>query len=1212
MVDCGLLLACLVVSVPPDDAGPPNLSLGARAAASESQDDLTPEKAIDGDPATRWSGIPGHNSGVWYRIDFPRPARIAEVLIRQHDRYVCELDLQVPDGAGGWRTVRHLGKPGRRLPKVLFSRIEPVEEAASLRIGNITNGPSFTEVEVRGEASPPAVRIASDLDGRFLGIVTDRWGAEPVPGASVALSGEAAGGPWRSEAASGEDGLFVAPMPLGLRGTVRAEVRPPGSAGAPVAEEFQAIDFRPGLTPRGRDAATADLGGRWLFAPDPPERVRSGRYPPEGFWEPGFDDGGWGSIAVPAHWEMEGFRPATSVGGYRIRFRAPPGVGRLKIRFEGVYSRAEVWVNGRAAARHEGGFTPFEADISDLLRDGENLLALRVTGRTRTSEELDKASQYADFPLGGIIRPVTLFRVPPVHLAALRIETVFDAAYRDATVRGRAVVANESGEPWKGSLLLRLAGPGGKPVAPDPSSPMKGEERYPASPIEVPAWGRTEVPISIPVASPDKWDAEHPVLYVLTARLESGGRLEQEVEEKIGFRQTEVRGNRLLLNGRPVKVRGTCHHDSHIALGRAVTADLTRRDLVLMKEANLNAVRTSHYPPHPELPRAADAIGLYVEDEAPFCWVAVSDDLTFAPHVIELTAELIERDRNRPSVFMWSLCNESGFGGCFERSHAWARRADPGRPTAAATSAWLEIATLHNPLAISRIDENEKLDRPLTFDESLAPFQGIFADVGELWVDPGIRDYYAEPLPAIFDRFMTSETTFGSMIWCWADDIFQVPGRGLEYGRGATGCHFLEDAYLRPGRGLVGDAPWGLVDGWRRPKPEFWIAKKLHSPVKVPEGALPLPAEGSTLRVPVENRFDFTDLSEIEVRWSLGDRSGAARASVPPRSRGEIAIDLPDRPAAGEVLLIEFVRPGGGMIDAYRLHVGEERAAAPAAKGPEAAPLAILDEESLAGPAVRIAGKEFEVAFDRTTGQMRRCVGFGRPLLLEFPAVHILPTRRPLSPLPDRSSWKLAGLDVRREGEDVLVEVKGSYRDLDGAYRFAVTPRGEIRAKAAFAYSGEELLAREVGLRTSLPRDCDLLQWDRKAEWSVYPEDHIGRPRGEARAFAALGGTPAGMEPDRPWSADPSPMGTNDFRSTKRQVRWAVLRAPEGPGILVDSGGPLHVRAMAETDRISLHANSWYGGTGAGWWEWTHNYGQGRKIAKGETIEAEAVFRIVR
>jgi hypothetical protein len=874
-----------------------------------------------------------------------------------------------------------------------------------------------------------------------------------------------------------------------------------------------------------------------------------------------------------------------------------------------VYSGAEVWVNGQLVAIHEGGATPFEVDVTEAATRKENLLAVRVKEHTTASDQLDHMSHYADFPLAGIMRPVYLFRVPEVHLGAVEIFTVFEKDYRDATLHVRTVVWNESATAFRDKLHLTLL------------SPVHGQELVAGTTAEVNVgpWQRAAVETSLPVKSPRTWTAEQPSLYGLCLSLGEGDVVaggsglkpfnlpKSLIGLPVGFRQTEVRGAEILVNGKPIKLRGTCHHDSHPLLGRAVTAELQRQDVALMKEANLNAVRTSHYPPLPELLDAADELGLYVEDEAPFCWAAVTDDLRNTPRVIQLTAELLARDRNHPSVTFWSLCNESQFGYGFERSHEWVRAADPSRPTSAATSAWLEIATLHNPLAIARINENEKLQKPLIFDESLCIFQGIFNDVAEMWVDPGIRDYYTEPLPAVYDRFMKSKATQGSMIWCWADDIFCVPGRGYEYGRGTTRSHFLEDAYRVPGRGLTGDAPWGVVDGWRRKKPEFWIAKKLHSPVKLKESPLALPRPGEPLRVAVENQYDFRNLSELKVRWSLGADKGLARADVPPRSAGVVELRSGRQPRDGEMLAIQFEDSDGRLVDAYRLPLGHEPLHAADCEKCASGPLSVHEEDVLAGPCATVAGKDFQLAWDRGSGMLRRGVAQGRPLLLELPVLHLLRSDKPLQPLPDPLGWRLEKLDVKQAGENVHVTVRGGYRDFRGGYEVEVTPAGQITVASSFQYSGEDFHAREIGLRFSVPRDCEVLEWDRRAAWNVYPSDHIGRPRGTARAFSAH---IRAVPPAWPWSEDDSPLGSNDFRSTKRNIFWAAIHYAAGPGAVVESDGRQHLRAAVESDRISLHVCDFYGGTNVGWWEWTLNYGRGQVVRKGDRLTSTTRLRI--
>ena len=1171
---------------------PANLARQAHASAFESYGGLTPDLAIDGNAQTRWSGIPGHNAGGWYELEWKQPIRIGEVVVIQYDRFVKEFDLQIWDEASaGWLILQHFGQPDRKLPKVVVCRFAP-RRTTRLRLANITNGPSFTEVEVFAEpfAHPPVVNLASDAAGHFVGIVSDGWGSVPVADAEVRLSGLARSGPWQASGRSDAHGLFFLPMPLGLTGTVTIRTRPSQPVRAPETEqELDAASFQYELTPQCLRWPEEILTGGWRFATDPPT----------GFWEPCFDDRRWAQIRVPAHFELEGFRSADGIGGYRKWFRTPPGSGRLKLRFDGVYSGAEVWVNGRRLAYHEGGAVPFEVDLTDVVKRGENLLAVRVTEHTPVSDQLDKMSEYADFPLAGIFRKVSLFRVPAAHVGGRAFHTVFDSAFQNATLQGRVAILNESAEALAdGSLRLRLTGPEGNELPLD----------APPTTVRAGPWQRADLEVALPVRAPRKWDAEHPNLYTLTIELRSGGQLIEQVAERIGFRQTDIRDGRLLINGQAVKIRGTCHHDSHPLLGRAVTPALERQDVELMKQANLNSLRTSHYPPLPELLDAADELGLYVEDEGSFCWVDVADDLRFTPRILQLIGSLLARDRNHPSVFTWSICNESAFGYGFERAHEWLRAADPSRPNAGSYDRGsLEILARHNPITLADIAELERQNKPVLWDECWCIFQGIWGDVGEMWLDPGIRDYYAVPLPPIYARMMDSPRLAGTQIWAWSDDIFCAPNRGLEYGRGTTRSHFIEGEYRLPHRGLVGDAPWGVVDGWRRKKPEFWITKKLHSPVKIKDAPLPLPAPSQLIRLAVENQYDFADLAELKVEWQIGDEKGLLKHRVAPHTTGELEIKPTRPPQDGDALTLRFSDAKGRLVDAYRLALGEPRAALPLRREPVAAPLRISRENVLAGPATCVTGPDFALAFDEASGLLRRAVAFGEPLLLELPALHVLPAATPFAPMPDRLSWRLRSFEIKPDAGNVRVRLQGAYDRFDGGYDVVITPVGQITVQSSFRYTGERFLAREVGLVLTVPKECDRLRWNRQAEWSVYPDDHIGRPAGEASSVAVH---PAALPPTWSWSQDNSPLGSNDFRSTKRHIRWAALGYPGGPAIGVTSDGSQSARATVESDRIALHVNDWYGGTHVGLWEWTSNYGEGKPVATGDTIASTVRLQI--
>jgi hypothetical protein len=1259
-----------------------NLARRAHATASESQDDLKPERAIDGDVASRWSGIPGHNSGVWFELAWDSAVPVGCVLLRQYDRYVHELDLEAFDDASQkWKRLAHFGSPGRRLPAIVLWRGPAAESNAAtrttkLRVANITNGPSFTEVEVYANplAYAPVVEMASDLRGHFLGVVTDEFGAAPVADAQLTVECTTPRGSIEQKVTSDANGLFRAEMPLGLRGEVVVTVALPGASNSKSSGEqhstsrsFDAAAFFRSLTPNGVDLARAmqqsgvasnELGlatavGSWTACADPPE----------GFWTARtreddktirLDDASrpvwWEMATVPSHFAMQDAahdspNAATAgVFGVRLPFQLAPKPGvRRKLRFDSVYSGAEVWLDGRLLAQHEG-MTPFEVDVTDALDPkGDHLLALRIREHTRASDELDRMSQYADFPLAGVVRKVSLYEVPCVHVERLEVTTELDGDRHNAVVHARGSVCNESNERVaKGELRFGLESMRRSGVSFDEVKPP------PPVSFTLEPWSSVDFDVALEVKQPELWDAEHPNLYTLAVETRVDDRPTQKLEERVGVRKVEVVGPQILVNGRPVKFRGTCHHDQDPVRGRAVTVERELQDLDLIREANLNALRTSHYPPLPELLYGADERGLFVEDEAPFCWVGASDDLRLTPKILEMTAATVARDRNHPCVFLWSLCNESEFGRGFERSHDFVREVDPTRPTSAATSAWLEVATHHNPITLGRIDENEQLDKPLLFDESLCIWQGIWNDAGELRLDPGIRDdAWVTPLLPIWRRLLESRATQGSFIWCFADDLFVVPGRGLEYGRNFTRDHFVEESYAFPGRGIVGDAPWGFVDGWRRRKPEFEHVRRLHSPVWIEEKpvAAERHADGSaTLRVPVENRFDFTDLSEVEFEWSVaqadassppatGTKWERANVAAPPHSRAELVVECKHAPSRGDLLAIHATRwtlasgarePARSTYD-FLLPVDGEPDAAPPLRLPRlgsndaAARLAILDESTLAGNAVRVVGRDFEIAFDRGAAQLRRCVVGGRPLLLELPSPHVLVSGAPFDPLPRRDSWHGKSLRVERgEHDDVVVHVEGGYADFDGGLEWTIRPDGRSTLHVHYTYGGADLVARELGVGFSLARDDDLLAWTRRSAWRSMPSDHVGRPRGVAFAFPsqdfpnhAWTGQ-AGEVLARPWSQDECPLGSIDFRSTKRDVDWVLVGSrPYGPGLVVvdraDEQGahprPLHVRAMVDGDRVRLHVNSFSGGSAAGLWEWESNYGRGKPLKRGDAID---------
>jgi beta-galactosidase len=253
-----------------------------------------------------------------------------------------------------------------------------------------------------------------------------------------------------------------------------------------------------------------------------------------------------------------------------------------------------------------------------------------------------------------------------------------------------------------------------------------------------------------------------------------------------------------------------------------------------------------------------------------------------------------------------------------------------------------------------------------------------------------------------------------------------------------------------------------------------------------------------------------------------------------------------------------------------------------------------------------VIGDGFEVGFSRGSGVIRRATAGGHAVLLSGPSLHILPADPAANDVPAPEGWTLNSFDVDAAGDRAVVSVRGGYPDLVGTYRTTVDASGEIVATYDFVYSGKALLAREIGLKLGLPENMDTLRWERNGEWTWYPEDHIGRNRGTAHAHADH---PSSVPPKWAFALDDSMLGTNDFRSQKRNFTKASLIDKNGYGVALGSDGSQHVRAQLESDRIALHVNDWFGGT----WsrdEWRH-FGKGKQIAPGDRLQGTIRFRLL-
>ncbi|MFI5385770.1 MAG: glycoside hydrolase family 2 TIM barrel-domain containing protein [Fimbriimonadales bacterium] len=1180
-----VLLSSLLALAAAQSQPPVNLARRAvRATASTWRPEYPPQDAIDGDMKNSFSVALGQKHNQWFRLDWSGPQVIGGFAFWQPNRYTESFDVELEE-SGQWVKVAHAGTPGPRLGKNVFVTFEP-HAATSLRLVNIEStevgGCAFYEIAVYSDPSVVKrmqnavdVAVAGDTTGRLVGTVSIENGSQGLVGADVTVAGTGPGGAWEHSTKTGDHGLFTVPLPLGAIGSIKVHA----SQGEKVGDlTVDASDIAMRLTPRPTTGRMS-LEGQWEFLPDPPKDFarRTANLP----WKP---------ITVPSNYEMQGYRTKTDTAAFRKFVEIPAAWKgkRIRLRPEAIYSCAEVWLNGKRVGSHEGGATPFELDLTGVAKPGQkNELCVFIKARSR-SADIDHMSVYAYFEVAGIWRPIEMFCLEPSHVSRLTYSVKFDKSYQNATLSMDVKLANEQGKAVGGNLRLTLFDPAGKEV----KTIWVGEE--------LKAWEAKTDTLATTIKKPKQWNAELPRTYKLVAEWNVTGQAPAKVEQPVGFRQVEIKGRAFSINGKPVRLFGTCLHSSDPFMGRAISVERVKQDLELIKEANLNAIRTSHYPPHPMTPVVADQLGIYIEDEGPSCWGDGNEDLRNAPMYIGIVSEYLERDRNHPSVVYWSTCNESNYGIIFQLAHRYAKMLDPTRPVGG-TYAPLEmdndIYVLHHPTNIyDHIEETKKLNKPVFYDECLTVPHGWNDLAHSEEVDPGMHDMWEWKILDIRRQIMGGENQVGTMSWAWVDDAFAIPGRGITNSRREMPQILYQDAvYKMPGRGYQGDTVWGMVDGWRRPRPEWWEAKKVYSPVIIEEKPLALPSPGQPIKVPVENMNWFANLNAYTCKWSLGSLKGTVRANVAPSSKGTVAI--PATATGDDTLTLKWYDETGRLVDAYNLRFRPHPK--PAWSMGKPAEVSVENDRYLSGArAVYLRGGGSELAYEQLSGVLMWGLKDNEEVLLHGPALHILKSEDALG--SDPAGWKFTG-ETHGPG---AIHWNGSFgTEFVGGYEIRMDVKGQIEIDYSFTYNGQDLYAREIGLQFEVPLSYDRLTWDKQSAHSYYPPDHIGRPVGTALAHPK---TAQSVPPNgRPYGLDDHPWGCNDFRSTKRNFYTASLTNSTGQGIRVISDGSQHVRAAVGVHGVTVNVLDYYGGSGPPkhWSVEGFHYGSGHVIKSGDVLK---------
>ncbi|MFH9352350.1 glycoside hydrolase family 2 TIM barrel-domain containing protein [Kitasatospora sp. NPDC017646] len=608
-------------------------------------------------------------------------------------------------------------------------------------------------------------------------------------------------------------------------------------------------------------ALSLSLNGSWLLRLSPTADARD-----ESFAEPGFDAADWAEVTVPGHWVLQGDgafgRPAYTnhqypfpvdpprvptenpTGDHLYRFDLPedwPADGGAVLRFDGVESCARVWLNGTRLGEFKGSRLPHEFAVGHLLERSGNVLAVRVHQWSAGSYLEDQDQWW----LPGIFRDVTLRHRPGGCAGDFFVHSSFDHRTGEGTLRVE--------------------------------SDIDGRVSVPALGIDV-ATGAT---VTVPVRP---WSAEVPTLY--DGELVTSG---ERVPLRIGFRTVELADGLIKVNGTAVLFKGVNRHEWHPGTGRALDLETMRRDVLLMKRHNINAVRTAHYPPHPAFLDLCDEYGLWVVDECDLETHGFTeqdwrdnpvDDDRWTPALLDRAARTVERDKNHPSVVIWSLGNEAGTGRGLTAMAEWIHHRDPSRlvhyegdPDSRDTDMYSRMYAGHA--------EVEQIGRKLdggTHKRRQLPF--VLCEYGHAMGNGpgGLADY--QRLFETYDRLQ------GGFVWEWIDHGITHPELGYAYGG-----DFGEE--LHDGN-FVCD---GLIFPDRRPSPGLLEYKKVIEPVRIH-------GDGTNGTVTVTNGYDFADLGALAFEWSYqvdGETVETGPLLVPELTPAESAeLKLPPPPAGHE------------------------------------------------------------------------------------------------------------------------------------------------------------------------------------------------------------------------------------------------------------------------------------------------------------------------
>ena len=917
------------------------------------------------------------------------------------------------------------------------------------------------------------------------------------------------------------------------------------------------------------------LNGKWKFKWSEKPAAR-----PENFYQTNFDVSGWDEISVPSNWQMQGYGyPHYYNNGFEFRFYADPEleptevpteynpVGSYKttfsipanwddrqviIHFDGVQSAFYIWVNGEKVGYSQGSMTAAEFNITKYLKAGENDLAVEVYRWSDGSYLEDQ-----DFwRLSGIYRDVYLFSTPQVHIRDFFVKSKFDKDYKDAEFSIDAKIFDHQqrttnlGQTLEVGLYdqnMQLVG--GSAILNLETKHMGRGWRGRPGPEGQEAYFEGKAKVEKPL----KWSAEQPNLYtVVLALKDSSQNIVDVVSCQFGFRDVKVQNGQLLVNGKPVLLKGVNRHEWHPQTGRTVSRESMEEDIKLMKRYNINAVRAAHYPHHPYFYDLCDKHGLYIVDEANnesggHKYTFAANEPAWQIPTLDRMISMVERDKNHPSVIIWSLGNEAGHGPNHVLMASYARTFDPTRPVQYLVKRdWLDpvsdiVCPMYPPVDYLHEYGMAKHDRPLILCEYAHAMGNSVGNLKEYW--EAIKAY---------------DNVQGGFIWDWidqgieqkADDGEIYYAYGGDFGDEPNNANFCLNGLLFPDR---------------TPSSKIIEVKKIYQDIEI------APINLLNGELAVSNGFFFNNLKEFEARWELSEDGVTIQEGILP------SIDLPA--GKNKVVAVPFKKPklkaGAEYFLKLSFHLKEETFWAEKGHSIASQQLKIDYEvpEERSTPVsklpkldfaenkeeINISGKAFKVNFSKTTGAIKKLEYNGKAVIVENhgPELNVYRAEtdndRNILKIGRRSDlWKEAGFDdlqllasdynvAEKSDRMVVLTISNNYKTKDDAgfkheVEYTVYGSGDIHLKNRVEPYGELPPLGRIGIKMTVPKDFENLKWLGRGPHENYND------RKESADVGLYFSTVSEQ-----YSPYPKPQEAGN----KEDVRWVALHNASGNGFMV-------------------------------------------------------------